>query len=188
MNGPAHQLVAIVYPDEYKAAEVEAALFRLQKEYLLTVDDACYVTKDAEGKLHLHQSHSLTGLGAVGGGFWGLLIGFLFFVPLVGLAIGAGAGALAAHFSDYGIDDDFMKSLSAGLGPSTSALFVLVRDVNQERVIPEISKYGGTVLRTSLTADAEQKLQAALNAGSASSAAIDTPPAGDPAPGEAPNA
>jgi uncharacterized membrane protein len=188
MNGPGRQLVAIVYPDMYKASEVEAALFRLQKEYLLTVDDACYVTKDAEGKLHLHQSHSLTGMGALGGGFWGLLIGFLFFAPLVGLAIGAGAGALAGHFTDYGIDDDFMRGLSAGLGPSTSALFVLVHDVNQERVLPELSKYGGTVLRTSLAADAEQKLQEALSAGSASTASAAGAPSDNPAPGGAPNA
>jgi uncharacterized membrane protein len=162
MSEQSQQLIAIVYPDMYKAAEVEAALFRLQKEYLISVDDACYVTKDAEGKLHLHQAQSLTGVGAVGGAFWGMLIGLLFFAPFAGAAIGAGIGALAGHFTDFGIDDGFVKSLSASMGPSTSALFVLVRNVNQERVLPEISKYGGTVLRTSLSPDAEQRLQAVL--------------------------
>jgi uncharacterized membrane protein len=67
----------------------------------------------------------------------------------VGLNSGivADVGALVGHFIDYGIDDEFIKSLSAGMGPSTSALVVLISDVNREGVIPEISKYGGTVLR-----------------------------------------
>jgi uncharacterized membrane protein len=47
------------------------------------------------------------------------------------------------------------------VGPSTSALFVLVRDVNQVRVLPELSRHGGTVLRISLSADAEQRLKGA---------------------------
>jgi uncharacterized membrane protein len=182
MAEQAQQLVAIVYPDEHRAAEVEAALFRLQGEYVLTVYDACVVTKDAEGRLSLHQSQSLTDVGIVGGAFLGALIGFLLFTPLVGLAIGAGVGALAGHFIDYGIDDDFIRNLSAGLGPSTSALFVLFSDVYQERVLPELSKYGGTVLRTSLSADAEQRLQAVLSAAGASDTATGATPSGDPAP------
>jgi uncharacterized membrane protein len=170
MTNEAHQLVAIVYPDEFKAAEVRSALLRLQKEYLLDVDDSVYVTKDPNGKLHLHQDHELTAIGAAGGAFWGLLFGLLFFVPLAGLAVGAGLGALVGHFSNYGIDSGFVKSLTESLTPGSSALFVLVRNVNQERVIPEIAKYGGTVLRTSLTSDAEQQLQAALSAGGSTAA------------------
>jgi uncharacterized membrane protein len=174
----AHQLVAIVYPDEYKAAEVKATLARLQKEYLINVEDSVYVTKDANGKLNLHQSHDLTAAGAAGGAFWGLLFGLLFFIPFAGLAIGAGIGAIAGHFSEYGIDKDFVKGLTENLTPGSSALFIVVRDVNQEKVIPEIAKYGGTVLRTSLTADAEKQLQAALDAGSAAAEAG----GGSPAP------
>jgi uncharacterized membrane protein len=172
-SSQAHQLVAIVYPDEYKAAEVKAALGRLQKEYLINVEDSVYVTKDANGKLKLHQSQDLTAAGAAGGAFWGLLFGLLFFMPFAGMAIGAGIGAIAGRFSQYGIDNDFVKSLTESLTPGSSALFVLVRDVNQERVIPEIAKYGGTVLRTSLTAEAEQQLQAALDAGGAPASGAD---------------
>jgi uncharacterized membrane protein len=93
----------------------------------------------------------------------GTLIGLLLFAPLAGVAVGTGVGALVGHFKDYGIDDTFIRKLSAGMQPSTSALFILFRDANQERVLPEISKYGGTVLRTSLAPGAEQRLQAMLN-------------------------
>ena len=99
--------LALGVPDEYRAAEGLAALRRLNKEYLIDFDDACYVTKDASGKIKLHQNTSLAGAGAAWGGRWGMLIGLLFFVPFLGLAVGLGLGALSGKLSDYGIDDKF---------------------------------------------------------------------------------
>ncbi|HEX9414262.1 MAG TPA: DUF1269 domain-containing protein [Ktedonobacterales bacterium] len=158
-------LVVVAYPDEYRAAEVMAAVRRLNKEYLLDFEDACYVTKDARGKLKLHQDTSLAGAGAAWGGMWGMLIGLLFFVPFLGLAIGAGLGALSGRLSDYGIDDKFAKQLTATLQPNSSAIFVLVRRSTPDKVIPELAKFGGTVLQTSLPKETEDKLQVALNQG-----------------------
>jgi len=167
--GPKEQamsnLVVVAYPDEYRAAEVLAALRRLNKEYLVDLDDACYVTKDASGKIKLHQNTSLTGAGAAWGGLWGMLIGLLFFVPFLGLALGAGLGALSGKLSDYGIDDKFAKQIAATLQPNTSAIFMLVRRATPDKVIPELSQYGGTILQTSLPKETEEKLQAALKQG-----------------------
>lgn len=156
-------LVAVAYDDEYRAAEVLATLRRLQSEYLIDLEDAAYVTKDPDGKVKVHQSHSLTGSGALGGGFWGLLFGLLFFVPILGLAVGMGIGALVGHYSDYGIDREFMEGIRAQMKPGSSAIFVLVRKSTPDKVIPEVAKYGGTVLQTNLSDDTEQKLQAALD-------------------------
>lgn len=160
-------LVVVAYPDEYRAAEVLAALRRMNRDYLLDLDDACYVTKDARGKLKLHQNTSLAGAGAAWGGLWGMLIGLLFFVPFLGLAIGAGLGALTGRLSDYGIDDKFAKQLTATLQPNSSAIFVLVRRATVDKVVPEIAKFGGTIMQTSLPKETEEKLQAALNQGGA---------------------
>jgi len=160
-------LVAIAYPDEYRAAEVLASLRRMNAEYLVDLEDACYVTKDARGKLKLHQNTNLAGAGAAWGGMWGLLIGLLFFVPVFGLAVGAGLGALAGKVSNIGIDQNFAKQLTATLHPGSSAIFVLVRRSTPDKVIPEVAKFGGTVLQTSLPKDTEQKLQAALRQGAA---------------------
>ena len=158
-------LIVVAYPDEYRAAEVLAALRRMNKEYLVDLDDACYVTKDASGKIKLHQNTSLAGAGAAWGGLWGMLIGLLFFVPFLGLALGAGLGALSGKLSDYGIDDKFAKQISATLQPNTSAIFMLVRRATPDKVIPELSQYGGTILQTSLPKETEEKLQDALKQG-----------------------
>jgi uncharacterized membrane protein len=156
-------LVAVTYDDEFKAAEVLATLRRLQSEYLIDLEDAAYVTKGTDGTVKVHQNHSLSGAGALGGGFWGLLFGLIFFVPILGLAVGAGLGALIGHYSDYGIDKQFMESLRAQMKPGSSAIFVLVRKSTPDKVIPEIAKYGGTVVQTNLSDDAEKKLQDALD-------------------------
>jgi uncharacterized membrane protein len=160
-------LVVVAYPDEYRAAEVLATLRRMRSDYLIDLEDACYVTKDAQGKLKLHQSTNLTGAAAAMGGMWGMLIGLLFFAPFLGLAIGAGVGALTGKLSDYGIDDKFAKRLTSTLQPNSSAIFVIVRTATVDKVVPELAKYGGTVMQTSLPKEAEQKLQAALRQGAA---------------------
>ncbi len=127
------------------------------------MEDAVAVIEDEEGKVRLDQAVDLMPTGAVAGGLWGTLIGALFFAPLLGMALGAASGALGGKLSDYGIEDQFARDLGAQLQPSTSALFVLVRKVTPDKVLEELRQYGGTVLRTSLTRDAEERLQAALS-------------------------
>ena len=156
-------LIAITYSTKALAPEVMRTLARLQREHLIELEDAVAVIKDEEGKVTLDQAVDLVGPGALRGALWGTLIGMLFFAPLLGMAVGAASGALGGKFSDYGIDDTFAKDLSAQLQPGTSALFVLVRRVTPDKVLEQIAPYGGTVLRTSLTRDAEERLQAALN-------------------------
>jgi uncharacterized membrane protein len=158
-------LVVVEYPDQYRAAEVLASLRRMQAQYLIDLEDACYVTKDDKGKLKLHQNTSLAGAGAAFGGMWGMLIGLLFFMPFLGLAIGAGLGALTGKLSDYGIDDKFAKQLTSSMQPNTSAIFVLVRRSTPDKVIPELARFGGTVMQTSLPKETEEKLQEALKQG-----------------------
>ena len=96
---------------------------------------------------------------------WGFLFGLLFLVPIAGMAIGAASGALAGHLSDYGIDDKWIKEVAGAIQPGGSALFVMARTTNQERVLPEMAKFGGTVLKTNLTAEQQQALENALSAG-----------------------
>jgi uncharacterized membrane protein len=93
---------------------------------------------------------------------WGFVFGLLFLVPIAGMAIGAASGALAGHLSDYGMDDKWIKEVAGSIPPGGSALFVMARTTNQERVLPEMAKFGGTVLRTNLTAEQQQALESAL--------------------------
>jgi uncharacterized membrane protein len=158
-------LVVIGFDDEFKADEVRLSLLKMQKEYLIDLEDAVVAVKKADGKVKLHQSYNLPAAGAVGGGFWGLLIGTLFLSPLFGVVAGAAAGAAAGALTDIGIDDDFMKELAATLRTGSSALFVLVRKATPDKVLEAVQGMGGKVLKTSLSHDDEARLQAALDAG-----------------------
>ena len=171
-------LIVVTYPDLYKAGEVVAVLQRLQRQYLLEMEDAAFVTKEESGKVKLHQTVPLTRLGAISGAatgtFWGAWVGLLFLNPLLGaaagMAVGGASGAIGGALSDYGISDDFIKSLGHDLQPGTSAAFVLIRKATTDKVLAEVAKYGGHVLRSSLSSEQEARLQAALAAGTASAA------------------
>ena len=108
-------LVAIVYPSEAKAEEVRQRLLKLQKEYLITIGDAVIAVKTDAGDIKLNQLVNTTAVGAMTGSFWGLLVGVLFLNPIIGVAVGAASGALGGALSDFGINDSFMKELSANL-------------------------------------------------------------------------
>src|SRR5512135_1750052 len=108
------------------AKQMEQTLLALQKQQLITIQDAAIVTWP-QGKKgpKTEQLVSLAGQGALMGAFWGMLFGLLFFVPFLGLAIGAAMGGLMGHFADYGIDDNFIKQVRAQVTEGTSALFLL---------------------------------------------------------------
>ena len=48
-------LIAIIYPSEAKAEEVRQRLFKLQKEYLITISDAVIAVKTEAGPVKLNQ-------------------------------------------------------------------------------------------------------------------------------------
>jgi uncharacterized membrane protein len=164
-------LIVISFPNEQTAFELRDALAKMQKEYLIEMEDVVVVTKDLEGKVKLHQATNLTAMGAASGGFWGMLIGMVFLNPLLGAAIGAGAGALSGKFTDLGINDDFMKGLAESFQPGCSAIFVLVRKATEDKVLEGLASFTGKgkVLRTSLTKDEESGLRAVIEGQSGSS-------------------
>jgi uncharacterized membrane protein len=155
-------LVVIDYESEIKAEEVRLALLKMQKEYLIDLADAVVVVRDKQGKVKLRQLYNLTAAGAASGGFWGALMGLIFLNPLFGFAIGAAAGAISGSLRDVGIDDNFMKELGQTIKPGTAALCVLIREMSADKVLEEVKKFGGTVIKTNLTNENEAKLREAL--------------------------
>lgn len=176
-------LVVIVYQTEARAEEMRQKLFGLQKEYLIQISDAAIAVMHEEGKVKLNQLLNTTALGAASGGFWGLLIGAIFLMPIFGAAIGAASGALGGALSDYGVNDAFMKELSASLQPGNAALFVLIQKMTGDKVLEAIKGTGGVVLKTSLDHSQEQALRDALAASPAAQPAGAVPDAtSNPAP------
>jgi uncharacterized membrane protein len=155
-------LVVIAFPTEAKAEEVRQKLLGMQKEYLIELGDAVIAAKDTQGNIKLNQLINTTAVGAVGGTFWGALIGLIFLMPLAGAAIGAASGAISGALTDVGINNKFMKDTAAAIQPGTAALFVLVRRVTADKVLEGLKGEGGTVLKTSLDHTKEAALQAAL--------------------------
>lgn len=167
------ELVVLGFDDADKADEILNRLQQLQKEYLIDLEDAVVAVRDRDGKVRLKQSMQPSAAGtATGGGLsgalWGSLVGLLFLNPLAGMvlggAIGASTGALAGSITDYGIDDDVIKHLAETIPVESSALFLLVRKVQPEKVLEEFKDQHARILRSSLSPDQERKLQAALGA------------------------
>jgi uncharacterized membrane protein len=164
-------LVVIGFDKIETADLVLLRLRKLKREYLIDLEDAVVVERDASGEVHLKQSINLTRLGAssglLSGSLLGALVGMMFLNPVAGFLIGgvfgAGGGALSGSLTDYGIDDDFIRSLGETIPTNSSALFILVRNAQPERVLAELSDVKGKVLRTSLSPQQEQQLQKALS-------------------------
>jgi len=156
-------LIVIGYPDETTAALAADEARALARDLIIQPDAIASIVRDTEGKSHVHTSHHAVGAGATWGMFWGLLFGLLFFVPVFGLALGAGLGALMGKITKAGIDREFQDQVRDLIKPGTSALFLMVEKVTPDKAVEAMSKYGGTVLKTSLSKQGEADLQAALH-------------------------
>ena len=156
-------LIVIGYPDETTAALAADEARALARDLIIQPDAIASIVRDTVGKYHVHTSHLAVGAGATWGMFWGLLFGLLFFVPVFGLALGAGLGALMGKITKAGIDREFQDQVRDLIKPGTSALFLMVEKVTPDKAVEAMSKYGGTVLKTSLSKQGEADLQAALH-------------------------
>ena len=157
-------LAVIRFENETGADAMRDEMGKLQKLEMIKLEDAAVVVRKSDGKVKVQQATSLVGAGALGGAFWGMLIGLLFFVPWLGLAVGAASGAIAGKFGDVGIDDNFIKQVGSSIQPGQSALFVLVRESTTDRVIEDLKPFGGEIIYTNLSAEDEAKLKAAFGA------------------------
>lgn len=156
------EMVVLGYPDEQTAEKAMNEVLRLQKDYMIQLDQVAIVQQDPDGKFHTHSPGSLTAAGGTWGAFWGMLFGMLFFVPFLGLAIGGAMGALFGKMAKVGLDKEFLDRVRDSIKPGTSALFMVIEKVTPDKVIEALKPYGGTVLRTSLPEDAEKRLKDAM--------------------------
>jgi uncharacterized membrane protein len=163
-------LIVLGFDGIHTADEVLNKTRAMQKENLIALEDACVVERTQDGKVHIKQAVNLAAIGAASGGslgaMWGTLVGLLLLNPLAGLAVGALAGAstgaLAGAIRDFGINDDFIKSLGQTIPAGSSALFVQVKEMTEDKVLAEIEPFRPRVLRTSMSNANEEKLKVAL--------------------------
>ena len=156
-------LVFIAFDSEEKAEEVRSKILEMTKEYLIDVGDAVIATRDASGHVKLNQLTNTTAAGALSGAFWGMLIGWIFLMPIAGAAVGAASGALGGALTDVGINDQQMKEqANEALKPGAAGLFLLIRKMTTDKVLEDLKGVGGTVIRSSFDHAKEEALKAAL--------------------------
>ena len=156
-------LIVLAFNDDRAAFEVRDKLIELQKQHLIRLADAAVAVRDPQGSLKIKQIVDLTAQGALGGAFWGLLAGILFWMPLLGMAAGTLVGALSGSLGDYGVNDEFIQDVAKSIEPGQSALFLLVIDATADRVTEEIKPWHPKVLRTNLSREQEGKLRQAFS-------------------------
>jgi uncharacterized membrane protein len=163
-------LIVIGYETEKKAEHVLDELLALENEDLVDLEDAAVLSRNAKGHLKVTTRHRYVAGAGLTGVFWGVLVGLLFVQPLAGAAIGGITGLIAGAADDLDMKADFKEDAGALVQPGTSAVMAFVRKATPDKVLAEIGRYGGTVLRTSLDYDDEAKLADALRAGTAAAA------------------
>jgi len=159
-------LIVIGYPDEKTAQNVWEELVKLERDYLVDLEDAAIIRRDQKGKLHITTpAHHAVAWGSFSGLFWGVLLGLLFLfplAPLVGVAGGVMGAAIGAA-ENLGVKDDFKQRVQETLEPGTSAILVILRKATYDKFVEALRPYGGTILRTSLPHEAEQQLMKILH-------------------------
>jgi uncharacterized membrane protein len=156
-------LIAIGYDDTTTATEAMDEVMVLAKDLVIQPDAVAAIIRNEDGKLKTITNQHSVGVGATWGMFWGFLFGILFFVPFFGMAIGAGMGALMGKVSKSSIDKQFQEQVREMLKPGTSALFLIVEQMTTDKALEGLSKFGGKVLKTSLSEEDEKELQEALH-------------------------
>lgn len=138
----------------------------LQKQQLIQVLDAAIVSWPIGRKRpKTYQAMDTVGAGMLGGAFWGMLFGLIFFMPFLGMAMGAAVGALSGHFTDYGIDDSFIKNVQSKVTEGTSALFLMTGQVTIDKVEAAFApEERGELIQSNLSGEQEAKLRADFGA------------------------
>ena len=150
-------LIVLTFNSEEKAGSVlkEVAMMKQQnvQKALIGIEDAAVVYKNAKGNVKVRQTleSTIKGGRVASGGFWGLLIGFLFGGPLLGSLLGMGLSALFGRNIDIGIDNEFIKQVGDELSPGDSALFLLVTNTPVETVGDALKEFSGSLYHTSFS-------------------------------------
>jgi uncharacterized membrane protein len=169
-----NSLVVVGFPTVEEAEQVRRELIDIQREQLIAIEDAVVVEHDKERGVQLRQAINLSAAGAVGGGFWGTLVGLLFLNPLLGAAVGAGVGAASGALSDIGINDGFLREVGETLPTGSAALCLLVRDATPDRLIERLRSHAphARLLRTNLSHTDEERLRQLLERASKQAEAL----------------
>jgi uncharacterized membrane protein len=140
------------YDDPDGAARAATTLEAGVADGLVTIIDHAIISWPAgDDKPTLHHHHDSPKRGAAWGALWGILGGALFAIPVAGLALGAGLGALAKATDGTGITKEDLERIRTEVGPGSSALFLVTEDADLDRLGERFRGRDSTLISTNLT-------------------------------------
>jgi uncharacterized membrane protein len=176
----ASKLVVLAFDGPGTASDMLINLKEAEKQGVFKLDDAViasrgngmdivmggsdnfggYAAAEEGQAVKIQQTESHRGRSTAGGIGIGLLAGLLVGGPIVGVTVGI--GALAGALRDRGIKDSFIDETSKHLKPNSSALFLLIKDTQQEKldgVLATLRHFNAKVIYTDLPPETEKKLR-----------------------------
>lgn len=154
-------LIVMSFASAATAEEVRDKVRGLQRAGVIQLQDAAVLSRDAEGKVQVHNEVSRdTKIGAGVGAVLGAIFGFWF--PIAGIAIGTAGGAAVGAMLANGVDGKFRKEVEEKLTPGSSAVFLVLNGGDMAALRGAIEPYEGTLIQTTLDSDLEQQLKDAL--------------------------
>jgi uncharacterized membrane protein len=159
-------LIVAGFEGEFTADEVLLDLLKMEQVHLIDLDDAAVAARKKDGTFRIKCSNVLVMADAATGSQWGLVIGAVLLNPLMGTlaggVIGATVGKVIKVLKKIGVEEEFIREVADTLKPDSSAIFILVRKTLPEKVVEELRKFRGKLLRSSLATANEVELQKIL--------------------------
>lgn len=151
-------LIVIGYPDKGTAERASAQVEDLQRQGVVKLNGLAVVSVDVDGTHHIDTPSSIVGASAAGGALFGSIFGLIFLVPFLGAAVGGAIGALWGSMRKHGLDDEFRTRVNAMLAPGTAGVVVMASAMAEDEFAAALAPFGGEVLRTNLSDEAEREL------------------------------
>lgn len=145
------EIVVARFPNRQTALSARDALARMGRTFQIEPEDIEVVTRSRAGEVTVHPEVNVKIAHVIGGAIWGGVLGTVFLMPLVGAAVGSAVGFLTGRYSDIGIRTAYLEEVGREIGPGEAAVALLARRVDPGAIASTISRFGGNVLRSSLS-------------------------------------
>ena len=157
------ELVVIGYPDERAAQAVMVKLRELERDLIVQLAGSAVVVKGSDGQLHVTTPTHATGMGASDRCDLGHDHRAAFLHTHRWHADRWGNGRALGKMNDLGVKDEFKQQVNDLLQPGSAGVVMLFQKATPDKTMAALQPFGGTVLKTSLSNEAEQHLQEALS-------------------------
>lgn len=158
--------VVITFKADTNVDQMRRSLARLRRQQLVSLAEPVVFVREPGGRLRIKRTMGLAAALALLGAFWGVMVGLLFATPWLGLGLGAAAGTVVGVAASVSTQGRSLKEMIDTLQPGQSALLLLAHDWADDRALEqEVTRFEGTILRTSTGAKCGSTLWPVVDAG-----------------------